>query len=126
MRRILIVDDTDHWRERLAEILRNAGYLTIEAESGESALQLMQSASCDLILMDLLMPQLNGIETACRLRACPGCESVPIILLTNTELNGDCTDPPAPYVDGYIDKKDVFDSLLECMRLHLGTEGIQC
>ena len=119
MKNILVVDDTDSWRQLSNEILSRAGYQVTEAESGKIALQLARASPPDLILTDLDMPDLNGIETARCLRALSGCDSVPIILLTTEEMDGDCDDPPAPYINGYIDKKYTAAKLLDCVEQHL-------
>jgi two-component system chemotaxis response regulator CheY len=116
---ILIVDDNREWRRILREILREAGYLTLEAESGTEALELARSTSANLVFADLNMPGLSGLETAERLRALEGFESVPIILLTEENFEGDCEDPPAPYINGYLRKKDALDKLVECVESHI-------
>ena len=120
MKQIMVVDDTAVWRRLSFNLLSEAGYRVIEADSGERALELASSLSpLDLVIMDFGMPRLNGIDTAQRLRSISGYESVPIILLTAEEFPGDCNHPPAPFVDGYVDKKHVSGQLLDCVKLHL-------
>jgi CheY-like chemotaxis protein len=119
MKRILIVDDLDLWRHLARAILLEAGYEVTEAESGEEAIRLAQSSPPDLVLTSLEMPKLNGVETARRLRALPRFESVPIILLTTVELPGGWHEPPAPFVDGYVNKRCAVAQLLECVESHL-------
>ncbi len=120
MKKIMVVDDTAVWRQLSFNLLSEAGYRVIEADSGEQAIELARSHSpLDLVIMDFGMPELNGIDTARVLRSISGYESVPIILLTAEEFPGDCDHPPAPYVDGYVDKKHVSGQLLECVKLHL-------
>jgi CheY-like chemotaxis protein len=120
MKKIMVVDDTAVWRQLSFNLLSEAGYRVIEADSGERAIELARSLpSPDLVIMDFGMPELNGIDTAERLRSISGYESVPIILLTAEEFPGDCNHPPAPFVDGYVDKKHVSGQLLDCVKLHL-------
>ncbi|HEX8143023.1 MAG TPA: response regulator [Pyrinomonadaceae bacterium] len=120
MKHILVVDDTEVWRRLSINLLSEAGYRVTEADSGERAIELASSRSpLDLVIMDFGMPRLNGIDTAQRLRSISGYESVPIILLTAEEFPGDCNHPPAPYVDGYVDKKHVSGQLLDCVKQHL-------
>lgn len=120
MKKIMVVDDTAVWRQLSFNLLSEAGYRVIEADSGERAIELARSlSSLDLVVMDFGMPELNGIDTARVLRSISGYESVPIILLTAEEFPGDCNHPPAPYVDGYVDKKHVSGQLLDCVKLHL-------
>jgi two-component system chemotaxis response regulator CheY len=120
MKKIMVVDDTAVWRQLSFNLLSEAGYRVIEADSGEQAIELARTlASLDLVVMDFGMPKLNGIDTARALRSISGYESVPIILLTADEFPGDCDHPPAPYVDGYVDKKHFSGQLLDCVKLHL-------
>jgi signal transduction histidine kinase len=63
--RVLVVDDDDAVREMTVESLRNYGYSTVEADSGEAALTLLKGEECcDLVVMDAVMPGLSGQETA--------------------------------------------------------------
>jgi len=120
MKKIMVVDDTAVWRQLSFNLLSEAGYGVIEADSGVRAIELARTLpSLDLVVMDFGMPELNGIDTARVLRSISGYESVPIILLTAEKFPGDCNHPPAPYVDGYVDKKHVSGQLLDCVKLHL-------
>jgi CheY-like chemotaxis protein len=120
MKKILIVDDTDVWRRLSFNLLSEAGYRILEAESGERAIELARSVSqLDLVVINFGMPKLKGIDTARLLRAISGYESVPTILLTAEDFPGDCDHPPAPFVDGHVDKKHVSGQLLDCVKLHL-------
>ncbi|HYY58826.1 MAG TPA: response regulator [Pyrinomonadaceae bacterium] len=120
MKKIMVVDDAEIWRRLSFNLLSEAGYRVVEADSGESAIELARSSSpLDLVVMDFGMPKLNGLDTAKHLRAISGYESIPIILLTAEEFPGDCKHPPAPFVDGYVDKKHVSGQLVDCVKLHL-------
>jgi two-component system chemotaxis response regulator CheY len=126
MKKIMVVDDAEIWRQLSFNILSEAGYRVVEADSGESAIELARSSSpLDLVVMDFGMPKLNGIDTARHLRAISGYESIPIILLTAEEFPGDCDHPPAPFVDGYVDKKHVSGQLVDCVKLHLNAARSQ-
>ncbi len=65
---ILIVDDDAHIRDVVRFALSKAGYQTIEAENGQQALDLAESANPDLMILDILMPELDGTEVCRRLR----------------------------------------------------------
>ncbi|HEV2912879.1 MAG TPA: response regulator [Pyrinomonadaceae bacterium] len=120
MKKIMVVDDAEIWRRLSFNLLSEAGFRVVEADSGESAIELARSSSpLDLVVMDFGMPRLNGIDTARHLRAISGYESIPIILLTGEKFPGDCEHPPAPFVDGYVDKKHVSRQLVDCVKLHL-------
>ena len=80
--RILIVDDEATIRESLRESLAAEGYEAEIAESGEEALAKTHATVYDLVVTDLQMPRLNGLELIERIRANPGTETLPVILLT--------------------------------------------
>lgn len=119
MPNILIVDDSDIWRRLAKDILKRNGYRLLEAESGEHALEIARETSLDLIVMDYRMNRLDGLDTSRHLREISGYEQVPIILITSENFPGDCEQTPAPYVDGYIDKKHLIQELGDCVKLHL-------
>jgi DNA-binding response OmpR family regulator len=76
---ILLVDDEDSVRKVLAFPLEKDGFTVIQAADGEEALQLFEANSIDLVVLDIMLPRLDGLEVCKRLRAT---SSVPIIMLT--------------------------------------------
>lgn len=80
--RILVCDDEPHIVHVVAAKLRNAGFEVITAENGEEALELATREPPALVVTDLQMPYLNGLELAQRMRAEPATSGVPLILLT--------------------------------------------
>jgi two-component system cell cycle response regulator len=80
--RILIVDDNEHNRAILAARLGAHGYATAEACDGVEALEMVGSEAPDLILLDVSMPRMDGLEVCRRLRSDPNVGLVPIILVT--------------------------------------------
>ena len=85
--RILITEDEPHLREILKLQLENAGYDVLEACNGQEALELAQRESPDLIMLDVMMPVMDGYETCRRLRTLFTTRSIPIIMLT-AKTNG--------------------------------------
>ena len=77
--KILIVEDESSLAEPLSFLLRKEGFETVIAEDGQKAIDLFQSQRPDLILLDLMLPQLSGTEVCKRIRAV---SMVPIIMLT--------------------------------------------
>lgn len=80
--RILVVDDIPDNVEVLRARLESQGYEVLTAGDGEAALQMARSALPDLVLLDIMMPRLDGIEVTKRLKADPSLPFMPIILLT--------------------------------------------
>ena len=79
---ILVVDDDSFQCKLLERLLGNAGYETIVAHSGAEALALLGRQHPDLILMDVALPDLNGVEITQRLKANPGTAAIPIMMIT--------------------------------------------
>ena len=81
--RILIVDDTPANLDTISTVLIDAGYEVAVATSGERALQNLQRRSPDLILLDVMMPGIDGFETCDRIKANSRTRNIPIIFLTS-------------------------------------------
>jgi CheY-like chemotaxis protein len=80
--RVLLVEDTDDLRRLFARVLRNCGCEVLEAASAPAALEAVVGFAPDLVLTDLMMPEMDGVELIARLRAMPGLESVPMVAIT--------------------------------------------
>lgn len=80
--RILIVDDNPSNRELLGRQLMRAGHTIADVDGGHAALSKIESESFDLILLDLMMPDISGYEVLCRLKAQPETAEVPVIMIS--------------------------------------------
>ena len=80
--KVLVVDDEDHIRRILKFQLEKHGYRVVLAENGEIALEIVRRESPDLILLDLMMPRVDGFETCRRIRQNFQTSQIPIIMLT--------------------------------------------
>jgi adenylate cyclase len=83
--RVLVVDDTPANIKLLDAVLGSQGYTVVPATSGAEALALVEQEAPDLILLDILMPGMDGYEVCRRLRAQPGTAHLPIIMITASE-----------------------------------------
>jgi two-component system sensor histidine kinase/response regulator len=79
---VLIVDDSEKARETLATLLDAGGYDIQMASGGEEALQMIASAPPDVVLLDLMMPDVDGLEVLERLRAHPATAELPVIMVS--------------------------------------------
>ena len=79
---ILVVDDTDANRALLSQLLDSQGYTVAAAPNGEVALRLAQQDPPELILLDVVMPGIDGFETCRRLKANPVTAHVPVLFIT--------------------------------------------
>ena len=79
---VLIIDDTEATRELLARRLRREGYHVVEAANGQAALELIAMQNFDLILLDMMMPDLNGYEVLTRLKTDVRFRHIPVIVIS--------------------------------------------
>jgi CheY-like chemotaxis protein len=85
-KRVLVVDDEPDAVDLLTQILQDEGYQVKGAYSGEEALRAMDAAAQDIILLDLLMPGMDGFEVIQRVKANPSWRDIPIIVVTAKDL----------------------------------------
>ncbi len=81
-KKILVADDEPHILRVVKDKLANAGFTVLVAVNGEEALQTAMAQRPDLILLDVMMPKMNGFEVCSKLRADPSFAATPILLLT--------------------------------------------
>ena len=101
---ILVVEDNDKNMKLFREILAAKGYRTLEAKTGEAAVALAAEHSPDLVLMDIQLPDIDGVEALGRLRADGRTASVPVLALTAQAMEGDRERFLAAGFDGYVSK----------------------
>lgn len=98
---ILIVEDNEKNRKLLRKVLERLGYRTIEVETGEDAIEAARAHSPDLVLMDYLLPGIDGIETFRRIRADPGIRRMPIVAVTASAMPEDSARMRRAGFDGF-------------------------
>ena len=86
---ILYVEDNELNRKMIRHLLRGTSYRLIEAPDGEAGVTIAREQRPDLILMDVQLPKISGIEATRRLRAEPATAETPIIAITSFALSGD-------------------------------------
>ena len=103
---ILIVNDNEAGRYATNRILTRAGFQTLEASTGEACLRLARSASPQLVVLDINLPDIDGYEVARRLRTSSkrALMSVPIIAVTANALKGDAEKALDAGCDVYMSK----------------------
>jgi len=101
---ILIVEDNAHNRKLARDLLRVHGYRTVEAETGEDGVALAGEHAPDLIVMDIHLPGMSGIEALTRLRAAPATRAIPVIACTASVMPQDRSDIIAAGFDAFVSK----------------------
>ena len=103
-KRILAVDDERHIVRLIQVNLERAGYEVLTAADGQQALETVAKEHPDLIVLDWMMPQLNGMETLKRLKANPATADIPVIMLTAKSQDADVFKGWQSGVDCYLTK----------------------
>jgi CheY-like chemotaxis protein len=122
---VLVVDDNDDNLRIINEILRTRGYTVRLARDGESALRALEQERPDVILLDVMMPEMDGLQVLDHIRSNPAHASVPVILVT---AKGQDEDVLAGYKSGadyYITKPFTARQLLHGIGLVLGGEAAE-
>ncbi len=114
-RKILVADDESSIREILTLQLARMGYAVLPAEDGEEAVALYEAESPDLVLLDVMMPRLNGLDACQRIRALEkkSGRRVPILFLTARDSTHDKTSAALSGGDDFVAKPVSLDDLRE-------------
>ena len=88
-RLVLIVEDNEKNLKLARDVLRFNGFRTVEAASGEEALPIAREHLPDLVLMDIALPGIDGVEAARQLRAAPETAAIPVVALTASVMETD-------------------------------------
>jgi CheY-like chemotaxis protein len=118
-RKILIVDDEAGLRELVRINLEHEGYGVVQAENGVYGLEAVREEHPDLVIMDVMMPEMDGYETTRAIRQDPRFRSLPIIALTAKAMKGDREKCIAAGASDYITKPVDTEQLLSLMRVWL-------
>ena len=113
---ILIVEDNPQSLKLVRDILQVKGYQTLEAETGEEGVRLARERQPALILMDIQLPGINGIEALHRLRADPVTSSTPVIAVTASVMTQDRSRIMDAGFDGFQSKPISVNQLLAAVR----------
>ena len=121
--RILIVDDNVQNLKLARVILANEGYDVWTATDAEEALALLRTSRPNVILMDLQLPGMDGLQLTRQLKADPSTRGIRVIALTAYAMKGDEEKAFAAGCDGYLSKPIDTDRLPEIVRSHLLGRG---
>ena len=116
--RVLIVEDNEKNMKLFRDVLSAKGYRTLEATSGEQAIALALEHAPDLVLMDIRLPDIDGVEALGRLRADERTTSIPVVAVTAQAMRGDRERFLAAGFDGYLPKPVDIAELAATVREH--------
>lgn len=119
MGRILYIEDNPQNMRLVRKILVHAGYEMIEAENGLNGLHVASNERPDLILLDVNLPDIDGLEVAGRLKSTPELASIPVIAVTANAMVGDRERTIDAGCDGYLPKPVSRQELLQIVGQYL-------
>jgi two-component system, cell cycle response regulator DivK len=101
---VLVVEDNERNMKLFCDVLEASGYRTLEATTGEQAVQLAIEHGPNLVLMDIQLPDIDGVEALGRVRTDERSASIPVVALTAQAMEGDRERFLAAGFDGYVSK----------------------
>ncbi len=120
MAKVAVIEDNDAVREEIVDILRFEGYDVRDAENGRLGLELVKQWTPDVVLCDLMMPELDGYATLQALRADPASVTTPFVCLTARGEQHDVQKAMDLGADDYLTKPFTADQLLAALGAALG------
>jgi CheY-like chemotaxis protein len=120
---ILVVEDNDKNRKLVRDVLTVRGYRLLEAVTGEDGVRLAREHRPDLVLMDIQLPGIDGIEALRQLRADPALAGTPVLAVTASAMTHDRQKILAAGFDGYQSKPISVRPFLEAVREVLDRRG---
>jgi CheY-like chemotaxis protein len=119
MKRVLIIEDNENNRYLAKFILEKNGYEVIEAVNGISGVEMALKEKPDLVIMDIQLPDIDGMEATRRIRAAESDTEIPIVALTSFAMTGDREKALAAGCTGYIEKPINPDTFMEELEKYL-------
>ena len=122
---ILIVDDTPMNQRLLSHVLVQSGYQTRIASNGKQALEIVQQAHPDLVLLDIMMPEMTGYDVCEQLKADPSTSNIPVIFLSALDATEDKVRAFTVGGVDYITKPFQIEEVLARVETHLSLQGLR-
>jgi len=121
-RQVLVVEDNEKNMKLFRDVLRATGYTTLGATTGEDAVELAQSHAPALVLMDVQLPGIDGLEALRRLRQDELTASIPVLAVTAQAMSGDRERFLEAGFDGYLSKPIDVAELIQVVQEHCGRD----
>jgi CheY-like chemotaxis protein len=121
-RHVLVVEDNERNMKLVRDVLRATGYTTLEATTGEDAVELAQAHEPALVLMDVQLPGIDGLEALRRLRQDELTASIAVLAVTAQAMSGDRERFLEAGFDGYLSKPIDVAELIQVVQEHCGRD----
>jgi CheY-like chemotaxis protein len=120
---ILLVEDNEVNRRLAGFLLRSQGYQVREATSAAAAFELLDKEPIDLIVMDIQLPGIDGLEATRKLKDQPATADIPVIAVTSYAMKGDREKALAAGCAGYVTKPIDKNTFIQEVAAHLGSKS---
>jgi DNA-binding response OmpR family regulator len=119
MKMIMVVDDEEMTRALITKLFKKEGYEVIAMPNGANAMDAIQEITPDVVIMDLMMPDIDGYELACEMRRCEYFPAdIPIVLMSGFPQEYFCEDSGCRVIDAFVNKPfDVIELAMTVKRL---------
>jgi DNA-binding response OmpR family regulator len=118
---VLIVDDQPSIVTTLKFQVMNAGFNALVANSGEQAMKIITESRPDLVLLDVMMPRINGWEVCRRLKANPATSEIPVFMVTSLHGDADTSEARNSGANEFLVKPIKTDDLVKRIKKYLGS-----
>ena len=116
---ILIVEDNEHNQKLASDVLQHKGYRVLVADTAEAGIPMVLKEKPDLVLMDIHLPGMNGIEALTKLRADPATRAIPVFAFTASVMPQDRREITSAGFDGFLSKPINLKEFLETIAARL-------
>jgi twitching motility two-component system response regulator PilH len=123
MSRILVVDDSPTMLHIISQMLAEGNHNMLSAMDGEQAVRLASEQRPDLILLDVILPKLNGYQVCRQLRSLPETAHIPVVMITRKARDEDREWGVEQGADAYVTKPFVAQDLLNAIQKFIPTAG---
>ncbi|MEW5422038.1 response regulator [Amorphus sp. 3PC139-8] len=121
-KRVLIVEDNELNMKLFHDLLEASGYEVVESRTGTTAMDLARSERPDLIIMDIQLPEVSGLEVTRSIKQDDELKSIPIIAVTAFAMKGDEERIRQGGCEAYLSKPISVDKFLETVKIYIGDE----
>jgi two-component system, cell cycle response regulator DivK len=119
MSTILIIEDNEKNMKLVRDILRHAGHATLETPSGAEGVRLARAHRPDLVLMDIQLPDIDGIEALRQIRADPALDAMPVLAVSASVMPEELRQIAASGFDAYVTKPIALKDFMATVRRFL-------
>ncbi|MDX1377849.1 MAG: response regulator [Anaerolineales bacterium] len=118
---VLIIEDEEDAAELFAEMMRVSGFRVTKTSKSQPAIAMMTEEKPDLVLLDIMMPEVSGLDILRQMRRDPNLADIPVIVLTAKSMPADIKNGMEAGASTYITKPVGFQELKEAVELTLGS-----